>query len=117
MRHIAKASLVCAILLSMSLLFLPSQEKNTGTRALSLQDCIAGALANNLSLTIEAFNPGIQDAAVAATREPFLPQFGASFSKENLTSLGVWGLQGTSYPFKLSTITVMLSFDMAHLLM
>jgi outer membrane protein len=113
MKHIAKASFVCAILLSMGLSFLPSQEKITATRALSLKDCIAQALANNLSLSIEAFNPDIQDAAVAAAREQFLPQFGASYAKQNLTSLGVWGLQGTSYPFKLSHYSFALSQKIA----
>jgi outer membrane protein TolC len=102
MRNFVKASGLSAILLLTSLSFLPSQEKIAEKRTFSLQDCIAGALANNLSLSIEAFNPDIQDAAVAAAREQFLPQFGVSYSKQNMTSLGVWGLQGTSYPFRMS---------------
>jgi outer membrane protein len=113
MRHTVKALCVCAILLFLDTSFLPSQEKNAEKRALSLKDCIIQALANNLSLSIEAFNPDIQDAAVAATREQFLPQFGASYSKENLTSLGVWGLQGTSYPFRLSNYSFSLSQKVA----
>jgi outer membrane protein TolC len=93
----------------MNLAFLPSQEKNTEKQALSLKDCIVQALANNLSLSVEAFNPDIRDAAVAAAREQFLPQFGASYSKQNLTSLGVWGLQGTSFPYRFNDYSFTLS--------
>jgi outer membrane protein len=100
MRHIAKASCVSAILLLMNLSFLPSQENKTEKPALSLRECIVQALANNLALSVEVFNPAMQEAAAAAAREQFLPQFGASYRKQNMTSLGVWGLQGTSYPYR-----------------
>jgi outer membrane protein TolC len=99
MKRIARASRLSVFLLLIVPSFLAPQDNKSGTPALSLRECLVQALANNLSLSVEAFNPGLQDAAAAAAREEFLPQLGASLFKQKSTSLGVWGLQGTSYPY------------------
>ena len=102
MKHIARtlSISICALLLAAAASFLPSQESQAGKRALSLRECLVQALANNLSLTVEAFNPAIEDAAVAEAKEEFLPEFGASLYKNRSTSLGTWGIEGTSYPYR-----------------
>ncbi len=90
-------------------LIVPGQQETAGTSVLGLRECLVQALANNLSLTVEALNPDIQGAAVTAAREAFLPQFGASFSRQSMTSLGVWGVQGTSYPYRFADYGLSLS--------
>ena len=99
MQRIAWASRLSVVLLLMIPYFLLAQDNKPGTPALSLRDCLVQALANNLSLSVEAFNPDMQAEVAVAAKEEFLPQFGASFIRQNSTSLGVWGLQGTSYPY------------------
>ncbi len=102
MRYTPKVLCVVSLLLISTLTILPSQEAKTEKPALSLKECMAQALANNLSLSVEAFNPGIQDAAVGLTKEQFLPQLEAGYNRQSETSLGVWGLQGTSFPYTLN---------------
>lgn len=109
MRHFVKAVCVVSLLLLANLSFLPSQENTADKPALSLKECIVQALANNLSLSVEAFNPGIQDSAVSLTKEQFLPQLQAGYSRQSSTSLGVWGLQGTSFPYSQNQNTFTLS--------
>jgi outer membrane protein len=109
MKRFTQALFISAVLLLANASFLPAQESRAGNSALSLRDCLAQALANNLSLTIEAFNPDIQDAAVAVAKEEFLPALGAAYSKQHWTSLGVWGVQGTSYPYRYNNYSFNLS--------
>jgi len=98
MQHLNKAFCLGVCLLSSTLLVFPAQDSKPLT-SLSLKDCIVQALANNLALSVEAFNPGLQGAAVSLTKEQFLPQLTLDYNKQNQTTLGVWGLQGTSYPY------------------
>jgi len=113
MKHIARTLFLCALLFAAAASFLPSQQGLAEKRALSLRECLVQALANNLSLTVEAFNPAIEDAAAAEAREEFLPEFGASFIRQKYMSLGVWGLQGTSYPYRYSYYDFSLSQKIA----
>jgi outer membrane protein len=79
----------------------PQEEKAAGEKlSLSLKECIAKALANNLDLSIEAFNPDIDDASISASQEQFLPAFGLSYFNQKQTVLGSWGVEGTSFPYK-----------------
>jgi outer membrane protein len=109
MKRFTRALSLIAVLLILNPPFLPAQERPAGPSTLSLRDCLVQALLNNLSLTIEAFNPDIQDAAVAAAKEEFLPALGAGYSKQHWTSLGVWGVQGTSYPYRYNNYNFNLS--------
>jgi outer membrane protein len=70
------------------------------TLSLTLKDCLAKAFANNLDLSIEAYNPALDDASIAASKEQYLPQFSLNYNRQNLTTLGAWGAEGTSYPYK-----------------
>lgn len=84
------------------------QEQKAGPEklSLSLKECIAKALANNLDLSIEAFNPGINEASISETKEQFLPEFGLSYFNQKQTVLGSWGVEGTSYPYKLDSYSL-----------
>jgi outer membrane protein len=68
--------------------------------ALTLKDCLAKALAENLDLSIEAYNPALDDASISASKEQFLPQFGLGYANQSQTTLSTWGVEGTSYPYK-----------------
>jgi outer membrane protein len=79
----------------------PQAQKTAGEKlSLSLKECIAKALANNLDLSIEAFNPDIDEASISASKEHFLPEFGLTYYDTKQTVLGAWGVEGTSYPSK-----------------
>jgi len=103
------SAILCCLLIMAALLF--PQEKNPAktARAMTLRDCIAGALANNLDLAIAAFNPDINREAVAATREKYLPQFNLAFNKLDQNQPGTWGVEGTSVLTKSDTYTLSLS--------
>lgn len=87
-----------------------SQEQKAGKLSLTLKECIASALANNLDLSIEAFNPDINDASISASKEQFMPEFSLSYFNQKQTILGGWGVEGTSYPYKFDSY----SFDLTQ---
>ena len=87
-----------------------SQEQKAEKLSLSLKECIASALANNLDLSIEAFNPDIDDASISASKEQFMPEFSLSYFNQKQTILGGWGVEGTSYPYKFDSY----SFDLTQ---
>ncbi len=66
------------------------------SKPLTLAACIREALARNLDLSVDAVTSTLDDAAVAETKEKFLPQFNMSYDRQDLTALGTWGLQGTN---------------------
>jgi outer membrane protein len=76
---------------------------------LTLKDCLAKALAENLDLSIEAYNPALDDASISASKEQFLPQFGLGYSNQKQTMLGGWGVEGTSYPYKYDSYSLNLT--------
>jgi len=87
------------------------QDKSPGqiAWAMTLRECIAGALANNLDLAIEAFNPDINEEALAATREKYLPQFNLVYNTFDQNQPGTWGVEGTSVLTKSDSYTLSLS--------
>jgi outer membrane protein TolC len=54
--------------------------------SLSLQDCIAQALKNNLGVAIQVLGPQSAETSVALAKEAFLPTFVLSYSKSNSTN-------------------------------
>jgi outer membrane protein TolC len=66
------------------------------SKPLTLAACIREALARNLDLSVEAVNPAIDEAALAETKEKYLPEFTMAFSRSDTTALGTWGIEGTS---------------------
>jgi len=99
-----KAALVTIFSAFLALFFcLPqtfSREQKAEKLSLTLKECIIKALANNLDLSIEAFNPDIDDASISASKEQFLPEFRLTYNNRKQTVLGSWGVEGTSYPYK-----------------
>lgn len=73
------------------------QDRNPAPLNLSLQDCIARALAGNLEVSIEAMNPEIDGEAVFEVREKYYPELKLSFMNQDRTVLGTWGVEGESY--------------------
>jgi outer membrane protein TolC len=83
-----------------------SQDQKAEKIPLSLKECIASALANNLDLSIEAFNPDISEASISLSKEQFLPEFGLNYYNQRQTVLGAWGVEGTSFPYKSDSYTL-----------
>lgn len=79
-----------------------SQEQKSAktAQAMSLRECLAAALANNLDLSIEAMNPGISEASISESKEKYIPEFSLSYSKQDLNQPGTWGVEGTSVASK-----------------
>ena len=70
------------------------------SKPLTLAACLREALARNLDLSVDAVTPALDDAAVSETKEKYLPQFDMAYRRQDTTSLGSWGLQGTNYQSK-----------------
>jgi outer membrane protein TolC len=103
------SAILCLPLIMAALLF--PQDKSGGKtgRAMTLRECIARALANNLDLAIEAFNPDINREALAATKEKYLPQFNLAFNAFDQNQPGTWGVEGTSVLTKTDAYSLSLS--------
>ncbi len=51
-------------------------------KELSLDDCIVGALKNNLGLAVEVFNPQLADISVTQAKERFIPSLVLGYDKQ-----------------------------------
>jgi outer membrane protein TolC len=51
-------------------------------KQLSLDDCIVGALKNNLGLAVEVFNPQLADISITQAKEKFVPSLYLEFNKQ-----------------------------------
>jgi outer membrane protein TolC len=93
--------LITAILIGAALLVpvVHTQQADL-SKPLTLAVCIHEALARNLDLSVDAVTPALDDAAVAETREKYLPEFTMAYSRQDQMNLGSWGLQGTNYRSK-----------------
>ncbi len=91
LRLIAAAGIVAALTVSLGY----SQQIDS-SKPLTLSACIREALARNLDLSIEAVNPALNEAALAETKEKYLPSFGLGYIRQDTTVLGTWGVEGTS---------------------
>jgi len=79
-----------------------SQEQKSAkpARTMTLKECLAAALANNLDLSIEAINPGISEASISESKEKYIPEFSLSYNKQDLNQPGTWGVEGASVASK-----------------
>ena len=62
--------------------------------SLSLEDCVAKALKNNLSLAVEVYNPEIAQAALTQAKETFMPRFDLNYGTERQENPPYWFIQG-----------------------
>ncbi len=51
-------------------------------KKLSLDDCIVGALKNNLGLAVEVFNPQLADISIRQAKEKFVPSLYLGFNRQ-----------------------------------
>lgn len=61
---------------------------------MSLQDCIARALKDNLNLAIQVYNPEIADMDITQAKEYFMPNFDFAFGRRRTDYPSYWWLQG-----------------------
>jgi outer membrane protein len=88
-----------------------AQERGSGkpSQAMTLRECIAAALANNLDLSIAAYDPAMSEESISATMEQYLPQFSLSYNKYDQTQPGSWGVEGQSIRTKNDNYSLTLS--------
>jgi outer membrane protein TolC len=79
-----------ALWLFVAVLAVPAwPQENTKTVSLSLQDCVARTIKNNLGVAIQVLSPVQAENSVALANEIFLPTFSFSFQKQNTNSPSV----------------------------
>ncbi|MEW5900501.1 MAG: TolC family protein, partial [Acidobacteriota bacterium] len=105
----ATAFLLAFLALPLSSIQAFTQEPKTEKLSLTLKECIARALANNLDLAIEAFSPDIDDASISESREKYLPELGLGYGDRKQTVQSPWGLEGTSFLYRYDNYSVRLS--------
>jgi outer membrane protein TolC len=60
-------------------------------KSLSLEECIVGAMKNNLRVAVEVLNPEIADLSVSRASEKFMPSFSIAFNdRETNTTSSSW---------------------------
>jgi len=112
MRYIKKirpAVGLAVVLLAGSLISGQEKAPPAPGKTWTLRECIASALANNLDLSIEALNPDLGDAEIAATKEQYLPQFNLSYYKYDQTQPSSWGVEGTAVKSRYDNYALTLS--------
>jgi outer membrane protein TolC len=77
MRKTTPVNILILILASATILWSQQAEKE-----LSLNDCIVGALKNNLGLAVEVYNPQLADISVTQAKERFVPSLELGFDKQ-----------------------------------
>ncbi len=88
------ARLACALILIAALAAAaPAQERQVLN--LSLADCVAKALKNNLSVAVERMNPDLAGLTLSQAREIFLPQFSLSYGNNRQENPSNWWIQGS----------------------
>jgi len=70
-----------------------SQERNA--MSLTLENCIAMALKNNLKIAVEMYNPEIADASLTRAKEVFLPRLDFNYNKQKTEMPSYWWIQGS----------------------
>jgi outer membrane protein TolC len=68
-----------AILIFCTAMFAQTQEKEK-TLSLSLEDCIAKAVENNLGVAVEVLRPELADISVSSAKEKFLPSLSLDYN-------------------------------------
>jgi len=64
----------------------PLMEGQEVVKRVSLEDCIVGALKNNLGVAVQVLNPRLADLSVGLAKEQFLPSLTFDFNKSETNS-------------------------------
>jgi outer membrane protein TolC len=92
---IKKFSTLIILILCISLAFAQSKtEKKTKELHLSLQDCIAAALENNLDLAVQVYNPELADIEITLAKEFFMPRFSLGYNLRRTKQPSTWWIEG-----------------------
>jgi len=90
--------LFCAVgLFVLCLGFLFAQEQKTEGIRLTLNECLEIALEKNLDISVEAFNPEIQEFSLRQSKDFFLPRLKVNYNNYRENRIGTWWVQGTEY--------------------
>ncbi|UCE22300.1 MAG: hypothetical protein JSV46_08870, partial [Candidatus Aminicenantes bacterium] len=85
MKRIAGASLFLIFILTSAL----SAQQNQ--ISLSLEDCIVGAMKNNLHVAVEVLNPEMADLSISRASEKFMPYLSVNYNnRETNTTSSSW---------------------------
>ncbi|MBN2207416.1 MAG: TolC family protein, partial [Candidatus Aminicenantes bacterium] len=61
----------------------PAAAQDPAVKTLTLEDCILGALKNNLSVAVQVLNPQLADETLSKAEEKFLPTLSMSFNNRH----------------------------------
>jgi len=87
-------NLIIVVLAAAGLLGTPALAQEKQALNLSLEDCIAKALKNNLNVAIEQMNPELAGISVTKARELFVPRFEFSYGNNRQETPSYWWIQG-----------------------
>ncbi len=71
-----------------------SYSQDNDVLPMSLQDCIAKALKDNLNLAIQVYTPEMADMTITQAKEYFMPNLDFSFGRRRTDYPSYWWLQG-----------------------
>ena len=74
----------------------PAFSQDKEVLSLSLEDCVAKALKNNLSLAVEVYNPEIAQANLTRAKEIFMPRFDLNYGTQHQENPPYWFIQGAN---------------------
>ncbi len=89
-----KKAIFAASLILFCFAFVFSQEKESETVRLTLNDCLRKALESNFDILVEAFNPEISEFSIRESKESFMPQLSFGFDNYNRRYPTNWYAQG-----------------------
>jgi outer membrane protein TolC len=79
---------------AIALVMRPALGQNKDALNLSLEECIAKALKNNLNVAIEVYSPELASISLTKAKEFFMPRFEMSYASERQENPPYWWLQG-----------------------
>jgi len=86
-------TIISIVIVLFSVSFL-AYSQNEDVLPMSLQDCIAKALQDNLNLAIQVYNPEMADMTITQAKEYFMPSFDFAYGRRQTDSPSYWWLQG-----------------------
>ncbi len=89
-----KKKILLISLLAAGIFIGPALAQDNQVLNLTLEDCIAKALKNNLNVKIEIMNPELADISLTKAKEIFLPQFQLNYGSERQENPSYWWIQG-----------------------
>lgn len=103
--------LFCAVgLFVLCIGFLFAQEQKKEEISLTLNECLEIALEKNLDISVEAFNPEIQEFSLRQAKDFFLPQLNVNYENYRQNQIGTWWVEGTEF----TTNTYSYNFGLAQ---